>query len=125
MKNYLKGFLVMVLLSLCINLANLKFNEYITSSFKKASVIIDTVQVNSYEVTATMYYPVASQCDSDPLLTAGMFRINPDKASEQKWIAMSRDLIERWGGEFAYGDYVRISGAGDKDGIYRVVDTMK
>lgn len=124
MKSYLKGFLVMVLLSLCINLANLKFNEFVTEGFQKASMASDTVKVNTYQVTATMYYPVASQCDSDPLLTAGMYRINPEKASEQKWIAMSRDLIERWGGEFAYGDYVQISGAGEKDGVYKVVDTM-
>lgn len=77
-----------------------------------------------YEVVATMYNAVPSQCDSDPYLTAGMFKINPNKASEQKWIAMSRDLIARWGGEFHYGDFVKIEGAGHKDGIYRVVDTM-
>ena len=81
-------------------------------------------KVETYKVTATMYYPVSSQCDSDPLLTAGMFKINPKKASQHKWIAMSRDLIARWGGKFHYGDSVRISGAGHKDGIYKVVDTM-
>ena len=77
-----------------------------------------------YVVTATMYYPVSSQCDSDPLLTAGMYKIIPGKASEQKWIAMSRDMIKRWGGDFAYGDVVKIEGAGHKDGVYKVVDTM-
>ena len=80
--------------------------------------------MNTYEVTATMYYPVSSQCDSDPLVTAGMYKIIPGKASKQKWIAMSRDMIARWGGEFHYGDYVKIEGAGHKDGVYRVVDTM-
>lgn len=76
------------------------------------------------EVTATMYYAVAGQCDSDPLTTADGSKINPRSASDHKWIAMSRDLIERWGGDFAYGDKVLIEGAGHKDGIYEVHDTM-
>lgn len=77
-----------------------------------------------YKVTATMYYAVQSQCDADPLVTAGMYHINPEKASEHKWIAMSRDMLERWGGDFQYGDYVLIEGTQGKDGVYRVTDTM-
>lgn len=75
-------------------------------------------------VTATMYYPVVKQCDKDPLVTAGMFTINPRKASEHKWIAMSRNLLKRWKGDFEYGDLVEIIGAGQKSGVYKVVDTM-
>ena len=75
-------------------------------------------------VTATMYYPVVNQCDKDPLVTAGMFTINPRKASEHKWIAMSRNLLKRWKGDFDYGDLVEIKGAGKKSGVYKVVDTM-
>ena len=75
-------------------------------------------------VTATMYYPVVGQCDKDPLITAGMFTINPRKASEHKWIAMSRNLLKRWKGDFDYGDLVEIKGAGKKSGVYKVVDTM-
>lgn len=122
MKNYLKGIIILGLSLICINIANQKVAQYIIRH--TASVSTDTIKGNTYEVTATMYYPVASQCDSDPLLTAGMFKINPNNASEQKWIAMSRDMIARWGGEFQYGDYVEIKGAGHKDGIYKVVDTM-
>ena len=75
-------------------------------------------------VTATMYNAVKSQCDNDPLITAGMYKINPHKASNYKWIAMSRDLLKRWGGHFDYGDKVIIKNAGHKDGVYNVVDTM-
>ena len=75
-------------------------------------------------VTATMYNAVVGQCDSDPLVTAGMYKINPNKASEHKWVALSRDLLKRWGGEFQYGDTIRIENAGDKSGLYTVVDTM-
>ena len=76
------------------------------------------------EVTATMYNAVENQCDSDPLVTAGMYKINPRKASQHKWVALSRDLLKRWGGEFQYGQKVKITGCGEKDGVYTVVDTM-
>lgn len=79
---------------------------------------------NSVKVTATMYNAEAGQCDSDPLTTAGMYRINPKKASQHKWIAVSRNLLKRWGGKFDYGDKVVIKGAGHKDGVYTIVDTM-
>ena len=75
-------------------------------------------------LTATMYYPVVSQCDEDPYTTAGMYTINPKKASQHKWIAMSRNLLKRWGGPFDYGDEVIISNAGKKSGVYKVTDTM-
>jgi len=68
-------------------------------------------------LTATMYYPVVKQCDKDPLITAAMYKIDPRKASEHKWIAMSRDLLKRWGGPFDYGDEVIISNAGKKSGV--------
>lgn len=79
---------------------------------------------SSVKVTATMYNPVVGQCDNDPFITAGMFKINPEKASEHKWIAVSRNLLKRWGGYLDYGDRVYIKGAGHKDGIYTIVDTM-
>lgn len=75
-------------------------------------------------VTATMYYPVSSQTDSDPNITADGSKINTNKASELKWIAVSRNLLKRWGGELDYGDVVEISGAGKKDGTYEIHDTM-
>ena len=76
------------------------------------------------DVTATMYNAVENQCDSDPLTTAGMYQIDPKKASDHKWVALSRDLLKRWGGQFDYGDTIRIENAGEKSGVYTVVDTM-
>ena len=76
------------------------------------------------KVTATMYNAVESQCDKDPLITAGMYRIDPNRASLHRWIAVSRDLLKRWGGRFDYGDKVVVRGAGHKDGVYTIVDTM-
>jgi 3D (Asp-Asp-Asp) domain-containing protein len=73
-----------------------------------------------FKVTATMYYAVVGQCDASPLVTACGYKINPRKASEHKWIAVSRDLLKK----FKYGDKVKISNAGEKDGIYTIADTM-
>lgn len=120
MKNFIKGFLFLSLSLICVDIASNKATEYLIGKANTASVSNDTVKGTPYEVTATMYYPVAGQCDSDPL----MIKINPENASEHKWIAMSRDMIARWGGEFHYGDLVEIKGTGHKDGIYKVVDTM-
>ncbi len=75
-------------------------------------------------VTTTMYNAVIGQCDSDPLVTAGMYKIKLTMASDYRWVALSRDLLTRWGGNFKYGDKIKITNAGHKDGIYTIVDTM-
>jgi len=100
----------------------------ITTPIEKVTVIETKPHkkknADSVKVTATMYYPVVNQCDSDPLVTASMRKIIPHKASEQKWIAMSRDLLKRWGGKFDYGDKIRLVGTKFKDGVYTIVDCM-
>lgn len=58
---------------------------------------------------ATTYQPTESQCDSNPLTTADGSKINPDYY--QKWVALSRDLLSRWGGQFNYGDTLEIYSA--------------
>jgi len=75
-------------------------------------------------VTTTMYNAVENQCDNDPLITAGMYKINPIKASAHKYVALSRNLLKRWNGQFNYGDKIKITGAGNKDGTYIVADSM-
>ena len=87
---------------------------------KKISQINKTTEI----VDVTMYNAVVDQCDSDPLITACMYRINPNRASEHKWIAMSRNLLKRWGGNFDFGQKVKLVGCGKKDGIYIVADVM-
>jgi 3D (Asp-Asp-Asp) domain-containing protein len=77
-----------------------------------------------FDVTVTMYNPDKSQTDSTPNQTADGTIINPKKASEYRYVALSRDLIARWGGPFEYGDYVIIKGTDGYDGIYQVRDTM-
>ena len=82
------------------------------------------MNVTEFEVTVTMYNPTRGQTDSTPNITADGTRINPTRASSYRYIALSRDLLSRWGGPFNYGDYVIIEGTGKDDGVYQVRDTM-
>ena len=77
-----------------------------------------------YRVTVTTYNPTRAQTDSTPNITADGTRINPRKASSYRYVALSRDLLSRWGGPFEYGDYIVIEGTDGRDGIYQVRDTM-
>lgn len=82
-------------------------------------------QPETYSVTATVYYPERSQTDANPLITADGSRINPKNPKKHRWIALSRDMLARWGGDIQYGDTVWVRGIStDMDGIYIVRDTM-
>ena len=76
------------------------------------------------EVDVTMYQPVYPQTDKTPDITADGTRIRISKASEYKFVALSRNLLKRWGGPFDYGDFILIKGTKTKDGVYQVRDTM-
>ena len=78
----------------------------------------------SYEVTVTTYNPTKAQCDDTPHITADGTKFKTWKASSYRYVALSRDLLSRWGGPFEYGDYIIIEGTGDRDGVYQVRDTM-
>ena len=76
------------------------------------------------EVDVTMYQPVYPQTDKTPDITADGTRIRISKASEYKFVALSRNLLKRWGGPFDYGDFILVKGTKNKDGVYQVRDTM-
>ena len=78
----------------------------------------------AFDVTVTTYNPTRQQCDSTPNITADGTRINPKRATQYRYVALSRDLLSRWGGPFDYGDYIVIEGTGKWDGVYQVRDTM-
>lgn len=74
-----------------------------------------------YVVTATVYHAVEGQCDDSPLVTASGAKISSaESAYEHRYLAVSRDLLD----VFPYGTMVEVSGCGELDGIYCVVDTM-
>ena len=76
------------------------------------------------EVDVTMYQPDNIQCDDTPNITADGTIIRIHKASEYKFVALSRNLLKRWGGPFDYGDFILVKGTKNKDGVYQVRDTM-
>ena len=81
-------------------------------------------ELQEFDVTVTTYNPTRAQCDNTPNQTADGTIIKPWKATEYRYVALSRDLLSRWGGPFEYGDYVIIEGTDGWDGVYQVRDTM-
>ena len=108
------------------------FDNMLDKTRNELFALQDKINQNSYDtwgtleidVTVTMYNPSPEQTDSTPNQTADGTIINPDRASEYRYIALSRDLLRRWGGPFNYGDYVMLKGTDGYDGIYQVRDTM-
>ena len=83
------------------------------------------VRSATYTVTATAYQAVPGQTDSEPFVTADNSRIKPHYGSKKRWMALSRDLLKPWGGQFAFGDKVRVKGISPElDGVYTIHDTM-
>ena len=78
----------------------------------------------AFNVTVTTYNPTRQQCDSTPHITADGTHFKTWRATEYRYVALSRDLLSRWGGPFDYGDYIVIEGTGKWDGVYQVRDTM-
>lgn len=98
-----------------------EYEQFLDSIMKEEEELKDEKTI---KVTATVYNPVESQCDSDPLVTADNSKIDFEKLNQGKlkWIAVSRDLRK----QFKYGSKVRIRCKSDPsiDGIYEVRDTM-
>ena len=61
------------------------------------------VSLAGLDVTVTMYHPVKQQTDRTPNILADGTKITVHKASEYRYVAVSRNLLKRWGG-FVPGD---------------------
>lgn len=76
-------------------------------------------------VNASVYFPVEEQTDDTPFITADGSKINKNNPRKHRWLALSRNLLARWGGDIDYGDSVKVEGISPKlDGIYVVRDAM-
>jgi 3D (Asp-Asp-Asp) domain-containing protein len=91
---------------------------------KRLSEELNEYETEGIHVTVTMYQPVARQTDSTPNILADGTRIRTQDASNYKFIAVSRNLLKRWGGWLDYGDFILLKGTDGKDGVYQVRDTM-
>ena len=100
------------------NVNDLKSENY------RLNKLVSEHKLEGLEVTVTMYHPVPYQTDSTPNILADGTRIRVHKASEYRFIAVSRNLLTRWGGWLDYGDFILLKGTNGKDGVYQVKDTM-
>jgi 3D (Asp-Asp-Asp) domain-containing protein len=91
---------------------------------KRLSEELNEYETEGIHVTVTMYQPVARQTDSTPNILADGTKIRTQDASNYKFIAVSRNLLKRWGGWLDYGDFILLRGTDGKDGVYQVRDTM-
>ena len=103
---------------------NIIDNLYNEINTLKDNGYCECLELQEFDVTVTTYNPTKSQTDSTPNQTADGTIIKPDRASDYRYVALSRDLLRRWGGPFNYGDYVMLKGTDGYDGIYQVRDTM-
>jgi len=81
-------------------------------------------QFQENSVTVTVYHAVEAQCDDSPDILADGTKIDLSKAGQYRYCALSRDLLERWDGPYAYGDTVWLEDAGHFSGPWIVKDTM-
>jgi predicted SpoU family rRNA methylase len=96
------------------------------SEINRLNYELDEFYDYGIKVDVTMYQPVHPQTDRTPNITADGTKIRIDKASNYKYVALSRNLLKRWGGPFDYGDFILLKGTTEqhKDGVYQVKDTM-
>ena len=98
--------------------------QSLTDENKRLQEKLDEYETEGMHVTVTMYQPVSYQTDSTPNILADGTRIRTHSASDYKFIAVSRNLLKRWGGWLDYGDFILLKGTDGKDGVYHVRDTM-
>ena len=90
----------------------------------KIDELANGVKLEGLDVVVTMYHPTKGQTDSTPDILADGTKITIHKASEYRYVAVSRNLLKRWGGWLDYGDFIVLKGTDGKDGVYQVKDTM-
>lgn len=92
------------------------------------------------DIVATVYHPVREQCDETPFITGDGSRINPHTANNDRWIAVSQDLLyseyranllkypekdKRFQGNIRYGDTIWVESPHDEiNGWWVVRDAM-
>jgi len=92
------------------------------------SVLKELIEPHAVNVSIlmTVYQPVRWQTDDDPHMGASGAVIDLDMVEKYRYIALSRPLLKRWGGQFSYFDYVILEETGTVfDGqVFQIWDTM-
>lgn len=125
---------IMPIATFCLGMLTMSFinkkekviiRETVKHVYETANV--ETASVELSGITGTYYHAVAAQCDATPLITADNSKIDLVKLKDKKirWVALSRDLLARWGGPFNYGDTIKVSQGSEKvNGLWVVHDSM-
>ena len=131
MKQYRLATLVVILITYANGIVSTKFLndkniqlQSLTDENKRLQGKLDEYETEGMHVTVTMYQPVRYQTDSTPNILADGTRIRTQEASNYKFIAVSRNLLKRWGGFLDFGDFILLKGTDHKDGVYQVRDVM-
>lgn len=98
------------------------------NAFKVKNLIFKTKKKDKNEiiVNVSVYHPDIRQTDSTPFETASMRIIDTIKlkSGKLKWVAISRNLLKRFGGNFSYGDSISLKKIGILSGKYMIADCM-
>ena len=131
-KKDMKRFLIKVFLFFILFFSFIKISENITFKIDERYILI------SDNVWGSIYNPVIEQCNNDPTITGDGSKINIEKASELRWVAISQDMLyciyrqklindstdNRYKGKIKYGDTIWIdSPYNNINGIWIVHDT--
>lgn len=108
---------------LTITEQQLNISSVIEENGKLKNKLLDILS-KGIKVTVTNYNPVKNQTDNTPNILADLSEIQTEKASRYQYVAVSRNLHERWGGFLKFGDLILLKNAEGKDGIYIVKDVM-
>ena len=125
--SFLLGFLLISGSLLIEGLSCYSTEDNVTAPSIKKTIKPVTIKSGIYEVTGTYYNPVVAQCDDNPLQTADNSHIDLQKLKEEgiRWVALSRDLLKRWGGPYDYGDTLYVYHPHDKiRGTWVIHDCM-
>jgi len=98
----------------------------------KPVVKYEVVYITIYEnLVGTVYHPVEGQTDDTPLITADNTHIDPITLNNDRYVALSRNLIKqndkirKWNGKIPFGTKIVIESPHDEiNGEWTVHDTM-
>jgi 3D (Asp-Asp-Asp) domain-containing protein len=117
-RTYLPHGIIIFLSLLLISALTHKRKDSSTHTVETRTVVLKPL---IHTLTATYYNAEEAQCDSDPDITADGSKV----VRGVRWVALSRDLLRRWGGKFDYGDTIYAAHADKRiEGIWVVHDCM-
>lgn len=100
-------------------------DEFLRFEIDSLQRLVEQLSGLEVTVTATMYQLVRGQTDSTPRELADGTKIkDPWHVSQLRYIAVSRDLLYKWGGPYSFDDYISVEQAGAYNGVWQIRDVM-